>query len=293
MEYTDSSNRQVLEELRLMEARLSEKFAGRCDNIERRVEDIHSHFTTCCDKIQEQVDVAALRGFDRLVALEEMCSDIERWRPDLVKRVEDVALEILRVNKFLERERRAESIDKPGIFGSGTEAPLRTAAMPQRSAVVPPPVAGSYGHRQEQYHREREYGYEFNMSHGPVKSKHPPHPTRLSGFMPEQYYPYESGRDTGRLAPGRLPQISFPRFDGSHQQLWRVQAKNYFEMYKTEYHMWVKVASMHFEGKAHCWLQSVERQLRFMSREEFCELIHERFCREQHESLIRQLFHIR
>jgi hypothetical protein len=113
MEYTDASNRQVLEEMRLMEARLSEKFAGRCDNIERRVEDIHSHFTTRCDKIQEQVDVAALRGDDRLVALEKMRSDIERWRPELVKRVEDVALEVLRVNKFLKRERRADSIDKP------------------------------------------------------------------------------------------------------------------------------------------------------------------------------------
>jgi hypothetical protein len=104
---------------------------------------------------------------------------------------------------------------------------------------------------------------------------------------------YESGRDAGRSAPGNLPQISFPRFDDSHQQLWRVQAENYFEMYETEYHMWVKVASMHFEGKAHRWLQSVERRLRFMSWEELCELIHERFGREQHESLIRQLFHIR
>jgi hypothetical protein len=98
MEYTNASNRQVLEELRLMEARLSEKFAGRCDNIERRVEDIHSHFTTRCDKIQEQVDMAALCSNDRLVALEEMRSDIERWHPDLVKRVEDVTLEVLHVN---------------------------------------------------------------------------------------------------------------------------------------------------------------------------------------------------
>jgi hypothetical protein len=32
IEYTEASNRQVLKELRLMEARLSEKFVGRCDN---------------------------------------------------------------------------------------------------------------------------------------------------------------------------------------------------------------------------------------------------------------------
>jgi hypothetical protein len=50
---------------------------------------------------------------------------------------------------------------------------------------------------------------------------------------------------------------------------------------------------MHFEGKAHRWLQSVERKLRYMSWEEFCGLIHDRFGKEQHESLIRQLFHIR
>jgi hypothetical protein len=64
-------------------------------------------------------------------------------------------------------------------------------------------------------------------------------------------------------------------------------------MYDTDYHMWVKVVSMHFEGKAHRWLQSVERRLRHMSWDEFCGLIHDRFGREQHESLIRQLFHIR
>jgi hypothetical protein len=290
MEYAENSNREVLEELRLMEARLTEKFVGRCDSAERRVEErcdsIQAHFTARCDTIQEQVDVAALRGEERLIALEEMRNDIEHWRPDLVKRIEDVALEVARVNKFLERERRAEPFDKPGIFGSYTAAPPRPPAGP-------PPSAGPYGHRYDQSHRERESGYEFTPTRGPVKGTHPPHPTRMSGFMPEQFDPYETAREPGRSAGGRLPHISFPRFDGSHPQLWRVQSENYFEMYDTEYHMWVKVASMHFEGKAYRWLQSVERRLRHMAWEEFCSLIHERFGREQHESLIRQLFHIR
>jgi hypothetical protein len=34
--------------------------------------------------------------------------------------------------------------------------------------------------------------------------------------------PNEPMRDTGRSGGGCLPQISFPRFDGSHPQLWRV-----------------------------------------------------------------------
>nr|ACG49245.1 hypothetical protein [Zea mays] len=165
MEYNES-NRQVLEELRLMEARLSEKFAGRCDSVERRVEErceeLNSHFTTRCDKIQDQVDVAALRGEERLIALEEMRTDIEQWRPDLIKRIEDVALEVVRVNKFFERERRAEPVDKPGIFGSYTAPPLRPPAGA-------PPAAGPYDHRFETFHRERESGYEFTPTHGPVK----------------------------------------------------------------------------------------------------------------------------
>jgi hypothetical protein len=229
MEYNES-NRQVLEELRLMEARLSEKFAGCCDSVERRVEErceeLNSHFTTRYDKIQDQVDVAALYGEERLIALEEMCTDIEQWRPDLINQIEDVALEVARVNKFFERERRAESVDKPGIFGRYTAPPL----CPPAGA---PPAAGPYDHRFETFHRERESGYECTPTHDPVKGTRPPHPSCFSGFMSKQYYPYESARDTGRLVSGRFPPISFPRFDGSRPQLWRAQSENYFEMYDT------------------------------------------------------------
>jgi hypothetical protein len=39
MEHEDLSNRQMLEEMRLIEARLTEKFAGRCDIVEKHVEE--------------------------------------------------------------------------------------------------------------------------------------------------------------------------------------------------------------------------------------------------------------
>lgn len=78
-------------------------------------------FTVRCEKIQEQVDVAALCSDEHGIALEGKHTDLEQWRPDLVKRVEEVAC----VNKLLERERRAESVVKPTIFGTYTAAPLR------------------------------------------------------------------------------------------------------------------------------------------------------------------------
>jgi hypothetical protein len=47
------------------------------------------------------------------------------------------------------------------------------------------------------------------------------------------------------------------------------------------------------EGLTTRWLQSVERRLRTTGWNEFCALVHDRFSHDQHESLIRQLFHIR
>lgn len=45
-------------------------------------------FTVRCEKIQEQVDVAALCSDEHGIALEGKHTDLEQWRPDLVKRIE-------------------------------------------------------------------------------------------------------------------------------------------------------------------------------------------------------------
>lgn len=87
--------------------------------------------------------------------------------------------------------------------------------------------------------------------------------------------------------------INFPRFDGNQPQLWKSKCESYFDMYEVHYSVWVRVAIMHFDGRASRWLQSVERRIRQLLWLEFCSLVHDRFGREQHESLIRQLFHIK
>lgn len=50
---------------------------------------------------------------------------------------------------------------------------------------------------------------------------------------------------------------------------------------------------MHFTDSAARWLQSVESRLKSCSWSEFCTMIHDRFGKDQHELLIRQMFHIR
>jgi hypothetical protein len=47
------------------------------------------------------------------------------------------------------------------------------------------------------------------------------------------------------------------------------------------------------EGPAAHWLQSVNHRTRVATWTELCSWIHDRFGRDQHEALIRQLFHIK
>jgi hypothetical protein len=44
--------------------------------------------------------------------------------------------------------------------------------------------------------------------------------------------------------------------------LWKSRCENYFEMYEVDANIWVKVATMHFEGVATRWLQSIEHRVR-------------------------------
>jgi hypothetical protein len=49
---------------------------------------------------------------------------------------------------------------------------------------------------------------------------------------------------------------------------------------------------MYFDGPAARWLQSVESKAQYTNWDPFCKMVHDRFGRDQHEILIRQLFHI-
>lgn len=64
-------------------------------------------------------------------------------------------------------------------------------------------------------------------------------------------------------------------------------------MYIVDKSAWIKVAVMFFDGAAGRWYQSVEKKLHGVDWGEFCKLIQDRFGRDQHKLLIRQLFHVK
>jgi hypothetical protein len=64
-------------------------------------------------------------------------------------------------------------------------------------------------------------------------------------------------------------------------------------MFGVSHMVWIKVATMSFPRVAGLWLQFVEHKLDHMTWYEFFHLMCERFGKDQHAQLVRQLFHIR
>lgn len=87
--------------------------------------------------------------------------------------------------------------------------------------------------------------------------------------------------------------MNFPGFDGDSPKLWQKRSEDYFAMYSVDPTMWIKVSTMYFTGAAARWLQSVEVQLAHISWLDFCHLVRDRFGKDEHVVLVRQLFHIR
>jgi hypothetical protein len=90
-----------------------------------------------------------------------------------------------------------------------------------------------------------------------------------------------------------MPQLPFHMFDGDNPRLWIKRCETYFDMYSVEPEAWVKIATMHLTPSVACWFQSLERQYHHISWPLFCTLLHGRYSRDQHQSLLRQLFRIR
>jgi hypothetical protein len=128
-----------------------------------------------------------------------------------------------------------------------------------------------------------------------TQSKPPPNfqcHTEPNPTMDTFKFPNMSWADS-RLSLGRLPKMHFPKFDGDHPKLWQSRCENYFEMYSVDPCVWVCVATMHFDGAAARWLQSVNHHICTASQKELCSWILDRFGWDQHEALIHQLFHIK
>jgi hypothetical protein len=220
-----------------------------------------------CSRLEHRVTETEQRSKERLISLEMARAELEQGHGALEKQFDGLRLEVHRMNCLLECDTMTQHQDKPDIL-SNPEIPIdnHPAGGPM---LVPNP------HRAE-----------ASSSHGMAPSTHTPAADS------------SHARTTPRgvdFSPSQacLLKLQFLVFSGEDPQLWCLRCENYFDMYGVESSLWIRVASMHFEGFAARWLQSVERLISSLTWAELCSMLHDWFGRDQHEALIRQLFHIR
>lgn len=182
----------------------------------------------------------------------------------------------------------------PTIFGVSSILGAYVSVSERPSATVDTTDGSRFGRRSHIYHRDSGLAHPTAAGHSPVKGTWQ---SPSSSFSFARNSPvnmadeeFQGGYNHNM---GGLPKLNFPNFDGSCPKLWQKRCEDYFDMYATEAIVWVKVATIHFQGVMARWLQSIEPCLPHMAWHQFCQAIHDRFGREQHELVIIKLFHIR
>ncbi|CAO2191183.1 unnamed protein product [Urochloa humidicola] len=238
----------------------------------------------------DEVDKALGARFESLEAAAQVLED---WKPKVDASIDDLRIEVGAMRKTVNRVVLDVSpTSSAGIFPK----PVATS-LPSSSKAE-----GALEFRDEKIIQGREFGAVFTHTHDSAEGKfsEPPKSLHRSNSQPHihrhgsQLSP-EHHQFTSEFSMGRLPKLNFPMFEGENPKMWISRSEDYFDLYQVPSHRWIKVASMHFapSSPAGRWLQSVEKRIKGMSWHEFCQLVLDRFGKEHHELLIRQLFHIK
>jgi hypothetical protein len=226
---------------------------------------------------------------ERLVVLEQTCSDVEKWRSSVDAALNDVKLELRKMNK---------QWDQALLEHSGSDQGLLRRPDPH-SDQSPPMLHpdGPVGHREDLHNREQGFGSVTTLIPGPVKGTHnipppPPITPRYHGSLLDQFGSRARPSESLGRSLGKLPKLPFPSFDGTNPRLWISRCENYFDMYDVEPTAWIRVASMYMTPQVACWFQAVELKNPHMSWPMLCRMLHDRFGRDQLQSLLRHLFRI-
>ncbi|CAO2168369.1 unnamed protein product [Urochloa humidicola] len=255
------------------------------------VADVKSTLTTHIDGVEKKLG-------DRFESLEATAQVLEDWKPKMDASIDDLCLEVGAMRKTVNRVvLDSPTSSSPGIFPKPVAA---TAAT-----MMGDKVESAEGFSVDNRNRESSFDTVFTHTHTQGKGTFeiPSSQFPKSFSHPKLEIPrFNSEAPTGHLArspkesssvQSRLPKLNFPSFDGDNPKLWISRCQDCFELYDVEPNRWIMVATMHFSDAAGRWLQSVEKKLKSISWKEFCSMLLERFGRDQHEVLIRQLFHIR
>jgi hypothetical protein len=262
--------------------------------------------------------------------LERVTAALDEWKPEVEGTMDDIRIEVGKLSKHWERAVRARSpplLPTAPPFSTLPPSTPRQLLLTSSAQVLPQPTGdpkhhpledlllGSasgrppasdqadrpHGHCLDNFNREDGYGSVTTLVHPPVKGvcRLPTPPKLGAPQLPRTEIPLHRSSNqwrsvnSGSSSMGRLPKLNFPVFDGDNPKLWLSRATDYFDLYEVEHHRWIIVASMHFVAPTSRWLQSVQHKIKSCSWKTFADMVLDRFGRDQHELLIRQLFHIK
>ncbi|PAN39674.1 hypothetical protein PAHAL_7G260200 [Panicum hallii] len=136
---------------------------------QRFVDEMKKQFDVLDSKWTQQFTDAENRKEERVLALEQSveaaATAFETWRPQIDSAVEDLKMEVTKLNKHLDRALLDRSTD------SGLLQPTVSATARPYAGFT---ADGSSGHRHEHNHRDHEFGIVFTHTHIPVKGTSPP-----------------------------------------------------------------------------------------------------------------------
>lgn len=169
------------------------------------------------------------------------------------------------------RPREGEEVKKEAPASAPLEAPDFDAEVP-----------GKIFHRQDLHHQSVGAEVVTILVPPPVKGAN-----RFSNLSPVSFagFNFVGSFSTVGSSGYVVPQIEFPKFDGTNPKIWIKRCENFFEVCDIPDNHWVKLATMNFVSSAAFWMQTIEVNL--------CKAVVERFERDQHTHVVRHFFHIK
>lgn len=82
--------------------------------------------------------------------------------------------------------------------------------------------------------------------------------------------------------------MEFSKFDGDSPRFWHDQCEVFFEVYAVHPSLKTRFATLNFKGGAATWLRTVQRKGRITDWSQLCELVMEKFDKNQYQILLKQ-----
>jgi hypothetical protein len=104
------------------------------------------------------------------------------------------------------------------------------------------------------------------------------------------YVRLQSTADSDHVPFG--PCVEIPQFDGANPKLWQRRSEEYFQRWCTPPSLWIAYSTSLFVDDAATWLESYLNMTPQPGWADFVAAVMARFGRNQHQILVRRLFHI-